>query len=250
MTQRPEPGRRTGSRPYRLVADDVADALQGLQPSRAAGDSLDWDLALFAYDVPTDIGVTGVCIPAGLYTREVTGGGRHVIAHRWSDREAWAERLDDVAERHYLFAHIAHADPRFVAAHTEAVQADADRVLALIERDERDGGPLYDAPTQCWHDLRRYVDEHAYLEDLPHNRTVAAHRGDDEFVTAVIDRTDTLLHQRDRPLSFDEAEAAGFDGTGRDGSAPRTWASLTPRRRAALGLHPNSAAEPADQPEP
>jgi hypothetical protein len=62
-------------------------------------------------------------------------------------------------------------------------------------------------------------------------------------VTAVIDRTDTLLHQRDRLLTFDEAEAAGFDGTGRDLSEPRTWASLTPRRRAALDLVADNATE-------
>lgn len=61
--------------------------------------------------------------------------------------------------------------------------------------------------------------------------------GGHEFVTAVEARVDELLHERDRLLSFDEAQAAGLDGTLRDGSAEHTWASLTPRQRAALGLH-------------
>jgi len=64
-------------------------------------------------------------------------------------------------------------------------------------------------------------------------------------VTAVEDRIDTLLHQRDRLLSFDEAEAAGLDGTLRDGSEPHTWASLTPRQRAAAGLTPERPTAPA-----
>jgi hypothetical protein len=65
----------------------------------------------------------------------------------------------------------------------------------------------------------------------------------------VQDRIDTLLHQRDRLLSFDEAEAAGFDGTLRDGSEPHTWASLTPRQRASLSLDPNPAAGHIEHPD-
>jgi hypothetical protein len=248
-TRRPEPGRYGHAWPYLPVTDDlVVEVLQGLDPWRSVGDSLDWDLALFAYDVPADISVMGVPVPAGLYTREVTGDGRHVIAHRWTDRAALVERLDDVEKRHYLFEHIAHADPRFVAAHTDVIHADAERALALIEGDERDGGPLYDAAIRCWHDLSRYLGHRSYVEDLPRSNDVAAH-WEDEWVTAVTDRTDTLLHQRDRPLSFDEAEAAGVDGTLRDGSEPHTWASLTARQRAAAGLIPGSAAgraEPQD----
>jgi hypothetical protein len=218
----PWPGRPGRIRPYLPVTDDlVIEVLQGLEPWRSVGDSLDWDLALSAYDVPADISVLGVRVPAGLYTREVTADGRHVIAHRWSDRLALVERLDDVEKRHYLFAHIAHADPRFIADHTQVIHADAQRALALIEGDERDGGPLHDAPIRCWHDLSRYVDQRPYVEDLPRSSDVAA-LWEDEFVTAVTERTDTLLHQRDRLLSFDEAEAAGFDGTGRDGSEPPT----------------------------
>jgi hypothetical protein len=42
MTQRPEPDRPGDTRPYRPVTDDyVVDALQGLEPWRTAGDSLD-----------------------------------------------------------------------------------------------------------------------------------------------------------------------------------------------------------------
>jgi len=76
-----------------------------------------------------------------------------------------------------------------------------------------------------------------------------AYLDEDEFVTAVQDRTDTLLHQRDLLLSFDEAEAAGFDGTLRDGSEPHTWASLTPRQRATSGLDPSPAAGHIEQPD-
>jgi len=247
VTRRPEPGRPGDAQPYLPVTDDlVVDVLQLLDPWRSVGDSLDWDLALIAYELPADISVSGVPVPAGLYTREVTSDGRHVIAHRWTDRTALIERLDDVEKRHHLFEHIAHADPRFVAAHTDAILADAQRALALIEDDERDGGPLYNAPIRCWHDLSRYVDQHAYVEELSRSNDIAAHL-EDEFVTAVTDRTDTLLHQRDRLLSFDEAEAAGFDGTGRDGSEPRTWAGLTPFQRAALVLFPGTAASRAEQ---
>ena len=61
MTQRSEPDRPGDTRPYRPVPDDhLVDALQGLQPWRAAGDSLDGDLALIAYDVPADTTVMGV----------------------------------------------------------------------------------------------------------------------------------------------------------------------------------------------
>ena len=173
MTRRPEPGWPGGDWPYLPVTDDlVVDVLQGLEPWRSVGDSLDWDLALFAYDVPAGISVMDVPVTAGLYTREVTGDGRHVIAYRWTDRAALVERLDDVEKRHYLFEHIAHADPRFVAAHRDAIHADGDRALALIEGDERDGGPLYDAPIQCWHDLSRYVDDRCYVEELPQRRGV------------------------------------------------------------------------------
>jgi hypothetical protein len=245
VTQRSEPGRLGDPRPYRPVTDDdLVDALQGLQPWRAAGDSLDWDLALIAYDVPANTTVMGVPVPAGLYTREVTGDGRHVIAHLWTDRAALADRLDDVEKRHRLFVHIAHAAPRFVAAHTQQIRAGADRALALIERDERDGGPLYDAPIRCWHDLSRYVDDRRYIGELAQNAGVVA-SVDDEFVTAVQDHTDALLHHRDRLLSFDEAEAVGFDGTLRDGSEPLTWASLTARQRVAVGLDPSTAGSAA-----
>jgi hypothetical protein len=229
-------GRPGHVRPYMPVTDDlVIDVLQGLEPWRSVGDSLDWDLALFAYNVPADISVFGVCVPAGLYTREVTVDGRHVIAQRWTDRLALVERLDDVELRHHLFTHIAHADPRFVAEHTDVIHAEAQRALALIEADERDGGPLYEAPIRCWHDLSRYVDQRRYVGDLPRAGDVAA-PWEDEFVTAVADRADTLLHRRDRLLSVDEAKAAGCDGTGRDRGEPRTWASLTARQRAAGGL--------------
>jgi hypothetical protein len=243
MTQRPGSDRLGDTRPCRPVTDeDLVEALQELQPWQAAGDSLDGDLALIAYDVPADITVAGVEVPAGLYTREVTGDGRHIISHRWSDRGALIDRLDAVAEHHYLFVHIAHAARRFAAAYTDAIHADAHRALALIERDERDGGPLYDARIRCWHDLSRYVDERCYVEERARSGSVVAYLDEDEFVTAVQDRTDTLLHQRDRLLSFDEAEAAGFGGTRRDGREPRTWASLTPRQRVAAGLYPNPAA--------
>lgn len=67
----------------------------------------------------------------------------------------------------------------------------------------------------------------------------------DEFVTAVTDRTAALLHQRDRQLTVDEAEAAGVDGTLRDGSEPHTWASLTPRQWVAAGLTSDNPTEPA-----
>jgi hypothetical protein len=249
VTRRPEPGRSADAWPYLPVTDDVVDVLQELQPWRSVGDSLDWDLALFAYDVPAGISVRGVPLPAGLYTREVTGDGRHVIAHGWTDRAALVERLDDVEKRHFLFEHIAHADPRFVAAHRDAIHADAERALALIEGDERDDGSLYDAPIQCWHDLSRYGDDRRYVDYLPQNSSVVAYRDEDEFVTAVQDRTDTLLHQRDRLLSFDEAEAAGFDATGRDGSEPHTWGSLTPRQRATSGLDPSPAAGHIEHPD-
>jgi hypothetical protein len=237
MTQQPEPDPRRSTWPCFPVTDDlVVEALHELQPWRAAGDSVDWDIAVIAYDVPADTTITGVLVPAGLYTRDITGGGYHVIAHRWTDREALADRLDDVAQRHHQFVHIGHARPRFVAAHTAAIHAYAHAILTLIERDERAGGPLYDAPVRCWYDLPRYIDEHRYFDELRRSGNLDEDPDEDEFVTAVVDRTDTLLHERDRLLSFDEAEAAGFDGTLRDGSRPHTWASLTPRQRAAFRL--------------
>lgn len=240
VTRPPEPGQRGGVSPNVPVTDDLLiDALQGLQPWRSVGDSVDWEIALFAYDVPTDVRVQGVPIPAGLYVREVTGDGRHVIAQRWTDRAALIEHLNTVEHRHFLFEHITHADPRFVAAHTDAIHAHAVRVFALIEADERAGGPLHDATIRCWHDLSRHIGHCSYLQGLPWPGEIASYL-EDEFVTAVVDRTDTLLHQRDRLLSFDEAEAAGLDGTGRDGRDPRTWASLTPRQRSAAGLNPDS----------
>lgn len=250
MTARPEPGRPGSRRPYEAVTDDdVIEALQSLPQRRVVGDSLDGELALYAYDVPSDIVVGGGVVSAGLYTREITVDGRHVIAHRWSDRAAREELLDDVARRHYLFEHIAHACSRFVAAHRHQIHADAARAFAVIESDELEGGPLYDAPIRCWDDLSRYVDPGAYVEDLPRSNGDAADRLGGEFVIAVQERIDSMLHQRDRLLSFDEAEAAGFDGTLRDGSEPHTWASLTPRQRAAAGLTPASTTgqvEPRD----
>lgn len=246
MTAWSEPGRPRSGWPFEVVTDDyVVEALQTLPEWRVVGDSLDWDLTVFAYDVAADITVEGVLVPAGLYTREVTVDGRHVIAHRWSDRLAREELLDDVAKRHYLFEHIAHTDARFIAAHQHEIHADAARAFAVVESDELEGGPLYDAPIRYWEDLSRYVDPFAYVENVPRSRGDTADRPGSEFVTAVEDRIDTLLHQRDRLFSFDEAEAAGFDGTLRDGSEPHTWASLTPRQRAAAGLNPQRPAEPA-----
>jgi hypothetical protein len=246
VTARPEPGRPGSRRPYEAVTDDyLIEALQTLPQWRGVGDSLDWDVALFACDVPTDLTIEGVLVPAGLYTREVTGDGRQVIAHRWSERAAREDLLDEVQKRHYLFEHIDHAHPRFVTAHQHEIHSVAARAFAVIESDELEGRPLYDALIGCWDDLSRYVDQYAYVEGLPPSSAVAAH-WHDEFVTAVIDRTDTLLHQRDRLLSLDEAQVAGFDGTLRDGSEPRTWAGLTPRHRAAAGLLPGSTAGQAE----
>jgi len=245
MTARPGPDRPGSRLPYEVVTDDVVEALQTLPPWRVVGDSLDWNLAVFAYDVAADITVEGVLVPAGLYTREVSGDGRRVIAHRWSDRRAREELLDDVAKRHHLFEHIAHADARLVAAHQHEIRADAARGFAVIQIDELEGGPLYDAPIRCWNDLSRYVDPGAYARDLRRSSGGPADRLGREFVTAVEDHIDTLLHQRDRLLSFDEAEAAGLDGTLRDGREPHTWASLTPRQRSAAGLTPISPADPA-----
>jgi hypothetical protein len=233
-----------------VVTDDyVLEALQTLPQWRVVGDSLDWELAVYAYDVPADIVVGAVTVPAGLYTREIAGDGRHVIAHRWNDRAAREELLDGVEKQHYMFEHIAHAGHRFVAEHRREIHADADRAFAMIESDEAKGGPLYDAPIRCWDDLIRRVIPGAYVEDLPRGDDDAVRLGG-EFVIAVEDRVDTLLHQRDRLLSFDEAEAAGFDGTLRDGSEPHTWASLSPRQRGAAGLTSGSTAgqtEPQDR---
>jgi hypothetical protein len=246
VTRPTDAGPRRGAGPELPVTDDLLiEALHGLEPWRSVGDSIDWEIALFAYDVPAAIEVQGVPVPAGLYTREVTGDGRHVIAHRWTNRAALVELLNDVEHRHFLFEHIAHAEPRFVAAHTDAIHEDAQRTLASIERDERADGRLHDALIRCWHDLARYIDERACIEDAPRGPSTAAYRDDYDFVTAVIDHTDTLLHERDRVLSFDEAEAAGLDGTLRNGSEPHTWASLTPRQRAAAGLDTNAAGRRA-----
>ena len=235
MTARPWPGRLGSRWPYEAVTDDyVIEALPTLPQWRAVGDSLDWGLALFAYDVPADITVEGARVPAGLYTREVTVDGRHNIAHRWHDRAAREQLLDDVERRHYLFEHIDHADARYVVAHQQDIHADAARAFTVIETNELEGGRLHDAPIRCWHDLSRYVGPGAYVEDLTRADHDAVRLGG-EFVIAVQDRVDTLLHQRDRVLSIDEAEAAGFDATLR-GGGPHTWASLTPRQRAAAGL--------------
>lgn len=87
---------------------------------------------------------------------------------------------------------------------------------------------MYDAPIRCWDDLSRYVDERRYIDESLQSRSMTAHLDEDEFVTAVQDRTDTLLHQHDRLLSFDEAEAAGFDGALRDSSEPHTWGQPHP----------------------
>jgi hypothetical protein len=49
----PRPGRPGRGRPYLRVTDDsFVEALQGLEPWRSVGDSLDGDLAVIAYDVP------------------------------------------------------------------------------------------------------------------------------------------------------------------------------------------------------
>ena len=223
-----------------VVAPDVVDTLQYLDAWRSAGDSLDWDIAVIAYDVQADIAVHGVRVPAGLYTREVTGDGRHVIALRWTDRDALTQQLADIEERHAAHLHIDHARPGFVAAHAAEIDRHARAVIALVEADERDGGPLHDAAVRCWHDLHNHVDTNDYTDSVAvpwGTDAVVNDLGGHEFVTAVQTRVDELLHERDRPLSFDEAEAAGLDGTLRDGSAEQTWASLTPRQRAALGLH-------------
>jgi hypothetical protein len=222
-----------------VLDPDVIDALTYLDVRRSAGDALDWDVAVIAYDVATDVDALGVRVPAGLYTREVTGDGRHVIAHRWTDRDALNVRLADVEARHAAYLHIAHARPGFVAAHAAEIDRYARAVIALVEADERDGGPLHDAPVRCWHDLHRHVDENEYTDSVgvPWGAEAVADDVDGhKFVTAVEARADGLLHERDRPLNVDEAEAAGFDGTLRHGSDPHTWASLTPRQRAALGL--------------
>lgn len=62
----------TESPMYPVVDADVIDALTYLDVWRSAGDSLDWDVAVIVYDVPADVDVSGVRVPAGLYAREVT----------------------------------------------------------------------------------------------------------------------------------------------------------------------------------
>jgi hypothetical protein len=62
----------TESPMYPVVDADVIDALTDLDVWRSAGDSLDWDVAVIVYDVPADVDVSGVRVPAGLYAREVT----------------------------------------------------------------------------------------------------------------------------------------------------------------------------------
>jgi hypothetical protein len=110
---------------------------------------------VITYEVPSDVEVMGVWVPAGLYTREVTGGGRHVIAYRWTDRDAQHVGLADIDARHAAYLHIVHARPGFVTAHAAEIDRYARAVVALMEADERDCGPLYDAPVRCWHDLHR-----------------------------------------------------------------------------------------------
>jgi hypothetical protein len=218
---------------------DVIDALAYLDVLRSAGDSLDRDGALIAYDVPTEVDVLGVRVPGGLYTREVTGDGRHVIARRWTDRDALTARLADIEARHAAHLHITQARPAFVKAHAARIERYARAVIALVETDERDGRPLHDAPVRCWHDLHHHVDENDYIDGVgvPWGADAVTDDVDGhQFVTAAEVRVDELLHERDRLLSVDEAQAAGFDGTLRDDSDPHTWASLTPRQRAVLGL--------------
>jgi hypothetical protein len=41
----------------------------------------------------------------------VTGDGRHVIAHRWTDRAALTARLADTEARHAAHLHITQALP-------------------------------------------------------------------------------------------------------------------------------------------
>jgi hypothetical protein len=242
----PEPVRRTGEDLSLPVTDyRVIEMLQELQPWRSVGDSVDWEIAVFAYDVPGGVDIDGIPVRPGLYTREVTGDGRTVTAHRWTDGDALVDRLDQVEHQHFLFEHIDHAGRRFVTDHTDAIHDHAGRVLALIEADEAADGPLYDAAVRCWLDLSTYLDPRPYVEDLSRPAEIPGYL-DDEFVTAVTDRADTLLHQRDRMLSFDEADTAGLDATLRDGRAPHTWGSLTPRQRAAAGLNPNTETGQAD----
>jgi hypothetical protein len=216
----------------------VRDALAYLPAWRAARDSLDRDIAVIAYDVPTEVAVRGTRVPAGLYTREVTGDGRAVVAHRWTERAALVTYLADIEAGRAAHLHVAHARRGFVAAHASEIERCARAVMALIERDERDGGPLHDAMVRCWLDLHRYVDDSGYIDGAGVPCGVDATADDvdgEQFVTAVQARTDELLHERDRTLSVDEAEMAGIDATLFDGSDPHTWASLTARQRAALG---------------
>ncbi|GLL03734.1 hypothetical protein [Dactylosporangium matsuzakiense] len=168
-----------------------AEALHELEPWRAAGDSVDWDLAVLASIVTAGTTIAGVHVPAGHDTRSITGGGYHITTRAWPDRDALTRRLDAVDDRHHRAVHIAHADARTVTAHTAVIDACARGVPKLIGRDARDGGPLDAVPVRCWHDLDGHVDGYRYLDEVlpagPH----------DEVVTAVIDRADTLLHERD-----------------------------------------------------
>jgi hypothetical protein len=57
-------GPSRGPGPDIPVTDAVLiDVLQGLQAWRSVGDSVDWELALFAYDVPPGVHVAGVPVP-------------------------------------------------------------------------------------------------------------------------------------------------------------------------------------------
>jgi hypothetical protein len=69
------------------ITDELAEALQGIEESYGTGDGMD-GVGASAYVITEPVVSYGMTIPAGLYTREISDDGKHVIGLRWTDADA------------------------------------------------------------------------------------------------------------------------------------------------------------------
>lgn len=69
------------------ITDDLCEALQGIEETYGSGDGMD-GVGVSAYVVTEPIVSYGVTIPVGLYTRDISDDGKHVIGLIWTDADA------------------------------------------------------------------------------------------------------------------------------------------------------------------
>ncbi len=80
------------------ITDELSEALQGIEETYGAGDGMD-GVGASAYVITEPVVSYGVTIPAGLYTREVSDDGKHVIALSWTDADAMRAYVDRVPQQ-------------------------------------------------------------------------------------------------------------------------------------------------------